>query len=173
MISVKFAEHPEFSACLSESDCYCEGRETPFGRGGGLAGDQGGQVGKNNILVLNTLYSYRTFPFSSRNIISALSLSCPMNHFLFLPQKQSQHCHFLIQLTISATFPFSPQKPISELPFLVPGSLRLRSLERCTSGRRCHPCQTQQPPSASPGGSNLKSSFVLGRTPNVDTIEAL
>ena len=64
MISVKFAEHPEFSACLSESDCYREGRETPFGRGGGLTGDQGGQVGKRNYLVLNSLYT-------------ELSLSCP------------------------------------------------------------------------------------------------
>ena len=42
ILSVKLAEHPEFSACLSESDCYREGRETPFGRGGGLTGDQGG-----------------------------------------------------------------------------------------------------------------------------------
>ena len=57
MISVKFAEHPEFSACLSESDCYREGRETPFGRGGGLTGDQGGQVGKRNNPVLNIHYT--------------------------------------------------------------------------------------------------------------------
>ena len=75
MISVKFAEHPEFSACLSESDCYCEGRETPSGRGGGLAGDQGGQVGKRNNLVLNTLYT-------------ELSLSCL--------KKQSQHFPFTV-----------------------------------------------------------------------------
>ena len=57
MISVKFAEHLEFSACLSESDCYREGRETPFGRGGGLAGDQGGQVGERNNLVLIKHYT--------------------------------------------------------------------------------------------------------------------
>ena len=120
MISVKFAEHPEFSACLSESDCYCEGRETPFGRGGGLAGDQGGQVGKKNILVLNTLYSYRTFPFSSRKIISALSLSCPMNHFLFLSQKTISALSLSHPINNFSNSPFSIQKPISELPFLVP-----------------------------------------------------
>ena len=32
--AVKFAEHPEFSACLSESDCDCARREaTPCGGG--------------------------------------------------------------------------------------------------------------------------------------------
>ena len=139
ILSVKLAEHPEFSACLSESDCYREGRETPFGRGGGLAGDQGGQVGKNNILVLNTLYSYRTFPFSSRNIISALSLSCPMNHFLFLSQKTISALSLSHPINNFSNFPLSFQNQSQNFPFLVPGSLRWRSLERCTSGRRCHP----------------------------------
>ena len=68
-LSVKLAEHPEFSACLSESDCYREGCETPFGRGGGLAGDQGGQVGKNNILVSNTLYTYLIFVTRATRIL--------------------------------------------------------------------------------------------------------
>ena len=69
ILSVKLAEHPEFSACLSESDCYREGRETPFGRGGGLAGDQGGQVGKNNILVSNTLDTYLIFVTRATRIL--------------------------------------------------------------------------------------------------------
>ena len=101
MISVKFAEHPEFSACLSESDCYCEGRETPFGRGGGLTGDQGGQVGKRNNIVLNKLHT---------------------EHFLSCPEKQSQHFPFAVPWIISIFVPiknnlstFPSPKPISEL----------------------------------------------------------
>ena len=97
-----------------------------------------------------------------------------MNHFLFFcPKKLSQHFTFLVPLTISALSLSRPQNQSQNFPFLVPGSRRWRSLERCTSGRRCHPCQTQQPPSASPGGFNLKSSFLLGRTSNIDRIEPL
>ena len=47
--SVKFAEHSEFSACLSESDRDCAGREAAPCRGGRLARDQGGQVSQGEI----------------------------------------------------------------------------------------------------------------------------
>ena len=96
-----------------------------------------------------------------------------MNHFLFLSQKTISELSLSRPIYNFSTFPFSSQNQSQNFPFHVPGSPRLRSLERCTSGRRCHPCPTQQPPSASPGGCNLKSPFVLGRTPNIDTIEAL
>ena len=114
MISVKFAEHPEFSACLSESDCYREGRETPFGRGGGLAGDQGGQVG-NNIYSSLKYTLYRTFPFSSQKKSQHFPFPVPWFISFFCPKNRSQNFPFLVQKTNLSTFPFLSQKPISEL----------------------------------------------------------
>ena len=113
--------------------------------------------------IISSLISFiQNFPFL-----------VPKNNLSTFPFLSHESFPFFVSLIISALSLSRPQNQSQNFPFLVPGSLRWRSLERCTSGRRCHPCQTRQPPSASPGGFNLKSPFVLVRTPNIDTIEAL